>query len=235
MAGSRHLGIVLLGLTGCALFGKSAAKGTLQAAQETKAETGVAPTEVIANNVTKGALEMLTQPPQLERQRLLAGTLSLGAIDALLAPRSGAEVGGQPGAIHATAFEQLGDQFGNAFAASLGRQLILVLGPEGNGPLARSVAATTEHATEGAARGIDEAASHFADRCQGKDRQTCMDQLVGSASRTAGAGFMEGAMAALRWPLLLGAFLLGVLVALLFAVLMLGLRRRWEAPPTTSS
>ena len=225
MAGRRQVWLVLLSLTGCALFGKSAAKGTLQAAQETKAETGVAPTEVIANNVTKGALEMLTQPQQLERQRLLAGTLSLGAFDALLAPRSGAEVGGPQGAVNATAFEQIGDQFGNAFAASLGRQLMIALGPEGDGPLSRSVAATTEHATEGAARGIDLAASHFADRCQGKDRQTCIDEVLGSASRTAGAGFMEGAMGALRWPLLLLAFGVGVLFAALLALLAIAFTR----------
>src|SRR6185437_531311 len=45
---------------------------------------------------------------------------------------------------------------GSALAASFGRQLLLQLGPEGDGPLARSLSATSEHASAGAARGIDE-------------------------------------------------------------------------------
>jgi len=211
--------LLLVTASGCALFGKSAAKGTLEAAQETKAKTGVAPTEAIATNVTTGAIETLTTPNLLERQRLLAGTLSLGALDAVLAPRAGVAFQGAQG-VESTPVAQLGDQLGNAFAASLGRELVIALGPEGNGPLSHSVSATAEHATEGAARSIDQAASHLFDSCQGKPRDACMQELVDHASRTAGAGFMEGAMGALRWPLLILAFLLGVVLAALFAVLI---------------
>lgn len=94
---------------------------------------------------------------------------------------------------------------------AVGQDLSTQLGPSGDGPLGRSLSAAGSLTARTATRAI---VSEFSG-CASADDRTCIDARVGALGQAVGDGVATGAMRALRIPLLVVAFLAGVVVALL--------------------
>jgi len=85
--------------------------------------------------------------------------------------------------------------------------------------LAKSLAAATEQMSGAAATGVAQGMAPDLGDCNGVDRSRCTEQRVQELSRYAAVGFAQGMGNALRIPLLIIAFLAGLLAALVLFLL----------------
>lgn len=166
-------------------------------------------TERLAARAARGAVDGLSNPEQLrEIARILAAS-GAGALEG--AAGIGFDGDTLDGAVP---IEQVSAQAAEAIARALAQELIVQLGPQGDGPLTRSISAAVNDIVAAAVIGIPHEALIFPE-CRGENRQRCIEQRLGALSRAATAGATRGAMQAVDVYLLL----LGVLIGLVLAVL----------------
>ncbi len=195
-----------------------------------------------AGQATEAALEKLREPPPPGSERVgvrIGGDMSEGILGELASPEGLASVtaivdaavvrsltaalerpavagrrgsGGEPAR---SLVGRVGLESGAGFADALARQLEAALGPDGQGPLARSLGATAAQISSSVARGVrDELGDSLLPGCALGDR-ACVEAEVRSLGRAASEGFMEGLLATAALPALALAFVLGAVMALL--------------------
>lgn len=118
------------------------------------------------------------------------------------------------------------DSLTQNLVASFSRELINQLGPEGEGPLAKSLAATTEMMASSAMRGVR---IEIAPDCAEAGDQRCFERRLEALGRATSSGIGEGLADSFGWvPMLVG--FIGGLVAAIFGFLVVhvavGRRRR---------
>jgi hypothetical protein len=109
----------------------------------------------------------------------------------------------------------LGGSFSTGFAQGLSRQLESQIGPDGQGPLARSFSALAQQMSAAAADGFAQSLREDDADCTEPGKRQCAQQRVQALSRSVGAGVAQGFASALRVPVLIVAFLAGVMVTIL--------------------
>jgi hypothetical protein len=235
-------------LGGCAAAPKQAAKGATEGALEEIKEQnqsrahGPPPMQDLASNIVKGTVSELDKPETRAQLGRLIETTTRSAIGSALGQFTGGPWGdtrwgdsmrgfrGTPTpTVAATGplgpigpIGALGGRLSEGFTLGMSRQLQIELGPNGQGPLGQTVAGVMRQATQAAISG---AAQELAPAdCTGLDSRECTDRRVRDLSRSAAKGFVDGLGTALQIPLLIGAFVAGVIGALVM-FLVLRLRR----------
>ena len=93
------------------------------------------------------------------------------------------------------------------------RHMIAQLGPDGQGPLADSLARTGERVSGAAAAaamsGIGRELARLFPECDGPDRMDCIERRFQQGARTTAASVTSGVNESIGWRLLLLMFLLG--------------------------
>lgn len=167
----------------------------LSAAVRTSAEAAV-------RGGMDGALAEMTRKEVLAEIRVVAQEAAASALRGLAQP-------GGPQSGHMVSL--VADHAAQGVVDALSREL----GPSGDGPLARSLYATTERLSASALRGVQDVGGVFPD-CQGPERELCIERRVTDLSRAASVGVGEGLRGFLAVPSLVAAFLLGLIAALVF-------------------
>ena len=121
----------------------------------------------------------------------------------------------------------MADRLTQSLVAAFSRELIVQLGPEGEGPLARSLAAASQQLAASTLRGLR---TELAPDCQEAGDTRCLERRLQALGRATSIGVAEGLASSFGWIPLLAGFLAGLLVAAVVALLAarLGARR---APP----
>ncbi|HEX2572386.1 MAG TPA: hypothetical protein VH877_22765 [Polyangia bacterium] len=164
--------------------------------------------------------------PALEKARpeMRAATREamLGMIDAMTAR--------QPEM--AAFMQQMSQTMGRGLMAGMATEMQAQLGPDGKGPMARTLGATAQNASSALAGGLMNTAGGV-DPCKGQDPSTCHQGIVERYSRAMGAGIAQGIDDETSdfWTLAL-AFGVGILFTILVgaALRYLLARRRPERP-----
>src|SRR6185436_18213048 len=139
------------------------------------------------------ALETLDNPEQQEQLSRAVGVATESAIDsAVESLRRPGAWGGGPGAAYGTPVGAFGGDFSTGLALGLSRQLQLELGPDGSGPLGKSLAGLAQEMSGAAANGVVTEFSPVAGDCGGPDRKACVDRRVYDVSRLAAVGVADG-------------------------------------------
>ena len=237
-------------LGGCAATPKQAAKGATEGALEEVKEQnqnrdgGPPPTQDLASNIVKGTVAELDKPETRAQIGRIVETTMRSAVGSALgefttpewrsqrwqdsmpgfrmgptgAPTPPAAAGqGQLGPIGA-----LGGKMAEGFTLGMSRQLQVELGPNGQGPLGRTMAGVMREATQAAISGATQ--ELVPADCVGLDSRECAERRVRDLSSSAAKGFVDGLGMALQLPLLAAAFGAGLVVALVM-FLLLRLRR----------
>jgi hypothetical protein len=165
--------------------------------------------------------------PALEKARpeMRAATREamLGMIDAMTAR--------QPQM--AAFMHQLSQSMGQGLMAGMAAEMQVQFGPDGKGPMARSLGATAQNASAALAGSMMNTAGDRMDLCAGQDPSVCRQQAVERYSRAMGAGLASGVGEQISgfWTMAL-AFGIGVLATILLgaALRYLLTRRRAERP-----
>jgi hypothetical protein len=154
--------------------------------------------EGITRRTAGGVLDEVSQPQRLDDLQRIAAALAAGSVS---------------GATRAAPVEAMSERAASAFS----RQIIAGLGHGGEGPVATSLAATTEQMTESIARGARGELAPLFPECRGADASRCLDHAVERVSRAGAGGLAAGIRDALGgWPLVF-AFGAGALAALALA------------------
>jgi hypothetical protein len=197
-------------------------------------------TEELASNIVKGTAAELDKPETREQFGRIIETATRSAVQGALGEftnsRGGERWGGSaqgfqmgpPGASSSRLatgplgpigpIGMLGGKMAEGFTLGMSRQLQVELGPNGEGPLGQTMAGVMRQATQAAISGATHELAP-AD-CAGLDGRECADRRVRDLSRSAAKGFVDGLGNALQIPLLIGAFLAGVVGALVVFLLM---------------
>jgi hypothetical protein len=175
----------------------------------------------VGRETMEGALGTLSSPQGLERlATIMDATITRSLEAALRDPAAGlpGRRGGHPRALSFVGriARDSGTAFGDAFAL----ELRSALGPDGRGPLAESLRATTAQVSGSAVAGARGELEDLFPACTDVDRQACVERQVRSLGRAAAAGFVDGIVRS-AVPAVAIAFLLGVLVTL-------GVRAIWR-------
>jgi len=235
-------------MLGCASAPKQVAKGATEGAMEEVKEQnrqrpdgGPPPMQELAGNIVKGTAAELDKPETREQFGRIIETVTRSAMQGALgeftnsrggdawrgrsaegfhmgtpSASSGQLVAGPLGPIGP--FGILGGKMAEGFTLGMSRQLQVELGPNGEGPLGQTMAGVMRQATQAAISGATHELAP-AD-CAGLDGRECADRRVRDLSRSAAKGFVDGLGSALQIPLLVGAFLAGVVGALVVFLLM---------------
>jgi len=246
-------------LAACAATPKQAAKGVTEGALEEASEPtggrdGGAPSiEKLAANVVKGVTSELDKPEtrgQIGRVVEMATRSAIGSVVGELTappgttqhwtdsergfqlpsmgsasrPITSAALAGQMSPVVA-----LSGRMAEGFTLGMSRQLQLELGPNGQGPLGQTMASVLKEATQAAISGATQ--ELMPADCAGLDSRACAERRARDLSRSAAKGFIDGLGLAIQIPLLAGAFVAGLLGAL---VVFLLLRTRRTVVVTTN-
>lgn len=238
MPAPRRLGCiaVLLAVAGCGLAHQAGAGAASGAGQELESRLGEARglgcphSECMSRAFVKGLLAELQSPEQRDQLNAVVRSVLASAIESMLAEATSPEQLAQLGLITETAAQSMRRGFleggmGGSFTA-IGDQttqgavdaLRRALGAQGQGPLATSFAATAEQVSASTVRGIRAEAGLFPE-CSGPDRARCVDERLTALSRAASIGVREGLRGIIAIPLLVFAFVLGLIVALLIGLI----------------
>src|SRR5262249_17052123 len=133
----------------------------------------------------RGATEGLLGQPLTKEQKDQLDTLVEDLTTGAMRSATGSG-GGTPYAALLT--RQAAAAFGNEIEARLLRDL----GPNGEGPLAQSIAGTTANVAASALRGAVEQAGTLYPECSGAGRQQCIQAQVELLGQSAATGFMRG-------------------------------------------
>ncbi len=104
----------------------------------------------------------------------------------------------------------------------VGQGLAAQLGQAGDGPLGQSISATGSLAARTATRAV---LTEFSG-CTNADDRSCVDARLGALGKAVGDGVAAGTLRALRFPLLVLAFVAGIVVALIVVWAVIVARRR---------
>jgi hypothetical protein len=235
-AAALALVAVLVAQTGCGIAeraGRGATEGAVGALTD-KVPERAGPPDLTGDAKQRAAgslLDKLKRPDQLEDLQQIAGAVAAATVSGAAQAAAGGQATerGRPEAPGASPVEAISEQAARAFS----RQILAELGPNGQGPLATSLAATTGQVTESVARGARGELAPLFPECGGADAAGCLERTVERVSRAGSAGIAAGIGAALGgWPLLLGfmgTFAVGALAALVL-VWAWGLHRASASP-----
>jgi hypothetical protein len=197
-------------------------------------------TQELASNIVKGTAAALDKPETREQLGRIVEIATRSAMQGALGEFTNSR-GGERWADSAQGFHMapagtsstrlatgplgpigpvgiLGGKMAEGFTLGMSRQLQIELGPNGEGPLGQTMAGVMRQATQAAISGATHELAP-AD-CAGLDGRECADRRVRDLSRSAAKGFVDGLGSALQIPLLIGAFLAGVVGALVVFLLM---------------
>jgi hypothetical protein len=211
--------VCLSGVLACATVARHTTEGALEAIREDKeqfAEETNAASRRTAEEITRGALEGLSRP---EPGGAMAASGTGGA-------------GPGPGPGGRGPVPSLASQITQAFSAELERQL----GPEGTGPLARSLSATAgQVAVSVVQQSRDELGTLFPEcgGLQGEEARACRDTRLAQLGASFSRGAAQGLVQAVRPWLLLLTFAGGLLVGLLLFLALSVARVPREPAPRT--
>jgi hypothetical protein len=108
------------------------------------------------------------------------------------------------------------------------QQLVAELGPNGQGPLAVSIARTGENLSAATVGRVGSELVALAPECAGPDPLACIEKRLQQTARTTAASFSAGVRETLGWQLLLVAFGLGAVGGVLGTWLWSLLHERQE-------
>jgi hypothetical protein len=170
-----------------------------------------------------GALAELDKPEGHAELARIMGAMTQGVLEAATGNRNpDLGWGGGPRApADGLPLAAFGGRFSEGFTLGMSKQLQSELGPTGEGPLAKSLAALSEQMSGAAANGIAQGLTPEIGDCNGADRSQCAERRVQQLSRSAAVGFAQGLGAAISIPL----FVVGIVVGLLAAFVLFGLVR----------
>src|SRR4029079_9958613 len=89
------------------------------------------------------------------------------------------------------------------------RHWIAACGPDGQGPLAVSLARTSERVSAAGTDGIGDELAGLMPGCTGPDRTECIQRRLQETARSTAASFTSGVKDSIGWRLLLLMFMLG--------------------------
>jgi hypothetical protein len=241
--------LTTVALGGCAGPKQMAKGATAGAIEEVKEQNqarpnGPPPMQDLASNITKGTMAALDQPETREQLgRVVDFTMRSAVGSAMNAftrpqwgpkrlgdsmfgfPAGGLGPGAPPGGTPVGPISPavaLSGRMAEGFTLGMSRQLQIELGPNGQGPLGQTMAGVLREATQAAIGGaVHELAPSD---CAGVDSKECAERRVRDLSRSAAKGFVDGLGISLQVPLLVAAFLAGVIGSLV-VFLLLRLRR----------
>jgi hypothetical protein len=233
-------------LGGCAApkqMAKGATEGALEEVKEQsqqRPDGGPPATEELARNIVKGTAFQLDKPETREQFGRIIETATRSAVQGALGEFTNSRGGwgdsgqgfhmGPPSSSPTSTrpamgplgpigpLGMLGGKMAEGFTLGMSRQLQIELGPNGEGPLGQTLTGVMRQATQAAISGATHELAP-AD-CAGLDGRECADRRVRDLSRSAAKGFVDGLGSALQIPLLVGAFLAGVVGALIVFLLM---------------
>ena len=173
-------------LSACAeRFGKQAAAGAMAEMQKERASSADDPNKQVVRIAGQRAVE--------------------GVVEALDAPE-------QRAAIQRVVSEAVSVAAATAVEEAT-RHMIAQLGPDGEGPLADSLARTSERVAAAAAAaamsGMGRELAGLFPECSGPDRLDCIEQRFQHGARSTAASFTSGVNDSIGWRLLLLMFVLG--------------------------
>jgi hypothetical protein len=219
--------VVLPSLTaapGCAArAGRKATQGAFEQLQRTIAEPREpgkkAPMEIAGGNALIGAMDVLDDPARQEQLSRIVGTATESAIRTAVGPfQQPSAWGGGPPAAYGTSIGTFGTDFSAGFALGVSRQLQLEIGPDGSGPLGKSLTGLAQEMSVAAANGVVGELTPIDTGCTDPDRKKCTERRVYDMSRVAAIGFADGVAHSLRIPVLVLTFLGGFVVALIATI-----------------
>lgn len=117
------------------------------------------------------------------------------------------------------------DQAANSFRATLTSGLTSDLGSTGSGPLAESISATLEQASQRATRA---ARTSLLATCDLSD-PSCLDRRVSDLGERVARSFTDGLKRSIGIPALIASFVLGALTVLFLAALWVTGKRFWAS------
>lgn len=225
---------VVTWLGGCAApkqMAKGATEGALEEMKEHTQQRGNGPPPLqdLASDIIKGTTAELDKPETRAQLGRIVETTARSAIGSVLGEFTDGRWGdtmrgfrsptiastppsGPLGAVGPTGpLAAMGGRLSEGFTLGMSRQLQIELGPNGEGPLGQTVAGVMRQATQAAIAGATQELAP-AD-CVGLDGRECADKRVRDLSRSAAKGFVDGLGAAIQIPLLIGAFVAGVIGA----------------------
>jgi len=195
-------------------MGKQAATGAMQGMQAHLDQNadGQYPMQAAGERAMTGAVEALSNPEQQARIQAMIAAAVKEAVTAAL----GTATGGAPAdPASESPIEMAASQAAETAAAAAVARVIEELGADGEGPLGRSLAATSQKVAAAAVGGGLGAAALHLPGCQAGQEQACFERFTTELARAAAAGVVLGARDTLGWPFLLLAFVAGALAALL--------------------
>jgi hypothetical protein len=239
---------------------KDATEGALEeASKPTAGPDGGAPSaETLAANIVKGVTSELDKPEtrgQIGRVVEIATRSAIGSVVGELSapqwtsqhwadsehgfqlpstaspsrPNTAAALGGPAWAGQMSPVVGLSGRMAEGFTLGMSRQLQIELGPNGQGPLGQTMASVLKEATQAAISGATQ--ELLPADCAGLDGRACAERRARDLSRSAAMGFIDGLGLAIQLPLLAGAFVAGLVGALIVFLL---LRTRRTVVMTTS-
>jgi hypothetical protein len=213
---------------GCASrAGERAGEGAVEALRAPPPPGAPIASERLGRYATEGALAELTSPEGLAS---LATVVDASVTRSLEAALRAPHVQGRGGALPARSLvARMAHESAAAFGAAFTEELQRALGPDGRGPLARSMDATAARVSGSAAAGLRGELDDLFPGCAGEDRPACVEAGVRSLGRAAAAGFVEGVVASAAWPLAALAVLAGAVLTLVVQGAF-GLLRRHRHP-----
>jgi hypothetical protein len=210
-----------LAVLGCAAHaGHQATAGALEEIREARKEIheagGPPAMHQIAGNATRGTLEAIDEPLGQEQLSRAVGIATESALSTAMETfRQRGAWGGGPPSTYGTTVGSFGGDLSSGFALGISRQLQIELGPDGTGPLGKSLSGMAQEMSGAVANGVVAELSPVDNECTGPDRKSCIDRRVYDVSRLAAIGAADGVAHSLRFPVLVLTFLGGFVVALI--------------------
>jgi hypothetical protein len=161
--------------------------------------------ERIGRKAAEGAVTELQrqheQNPDKRPVKVAAASAVEGAVEALDAPAQRARI--ERLLAHAiTAAAQTA-------VREATREIVVSLGPDGQGPLATSLSRTGENLATTAVGGVGAQLASLVPECVGPDQFECIERRLQRTARSTAASFTSGVKETLGWQLMLVAFVLG--------------------------
>jgi len=195
-------------------IGQQAASGAMQGMRQELDDQGAGnhPVQTAGERMALGAVDALDRPEQQARIREMIAAAVTEAVSTAMRTASG---GAPADPESESPIELAASQAAETAAQAAVARIVEELGAGGDGPLGRSLAATSQKMAAAAVGGAVEAAVVRLPGCQPGQGQACLERLTTELARAAAAGVVLGTRDALGWPFLVLAFVAGVLAALL--------------------
>jgi len=207
---ARALAVVVAAAALCSAcaerIGKQAAAGAMAELQRRHDENpDQRPAKVAAGSAAEGAMEALETPEQQARiDRLIAravASATQSAVDTLETPEQQARIQRMVTPMVAAATQ--------IAVEDATREMLVALGPNGQGPLALSLSRTGEQVATSAAGGIGTQLAALVPECTGPDQLACVERRLQRTAHETAASFTAGVKESIGWQVMLLVFALG--------------------------